>query len=69
MTPRTWKPSVWCCLHNVGCDSPIGGPGYDGGGHGELCYACERQRLAALPAEEVSRTEVQPCPEENVNHE
>lgn len=43
--PRAAVQSCWCA-HFLRCDG-INVPGFRGGGHAELCLACEVARLAA----------------------
>ena len=44
MGGRAWDSSVWC-VYWQRCHG-VGVPGYRGGGEVELCYECERERLA-----------------------
>lgn len=41
---RTAAKVVWCAIG--ACKSPIGGPGYVGGGEAMLCARCEIERIA-----------------------
>lgn len=42
---RTAAAVVWCFLS--ACPSPVGGPGFTGGGEAMLCAVCEAERLKA----------------------
>ena len=53
---RRLDARVWCCL--TACKSPIGGPGYTGGGEADLCEACEQARLCELTPDELAMVPV-----------